>query len=246
LIPQDRLGIALRKVEQVVWKKQVLRQAMYGQLSRQPGEMSYADAVGDICDLSWSRIDHVELTSAAWAYYHFSVQFRENLEIARDLYPYDDRLLELDRGERNTDNLSPWPGVAKAGERMDHDEFMRRTLELTPIEGGERDRLRKIGQRYLAAVRSLDRTSRALSIASYEDGGLERVFRSILKAPCWEGPLLQAFKHFLVEHIRFDSDPNAGHGALCRHLTPDGRVLPFWRAFETMLVEAVPRLAAPR
>ena len=43
-------------------------------------------------------------------------------------------LQELNRGERDTDNLSPSPGVAAPGERMDHDEFMRRTLELTPIE----------------------------------------------------------------------------------------------------------------
>jgi hypothetical protein len=37
---------------------------------------------------------------------------------------------KLDHGERDTDNLSPWPGVAKAGEKMNRDEFMRRTLEL--------------------------------------------------------------------------------------------------------------------
>ena len=218
---------------------------MHGQLAYRPGEPHFAGAIRDICDLNWSRIDRTELTNVAWAYYHFSVQFRENLQAARDLYPHDDRLQELDRGERNTDNLSPWPGVAKPGERMDHDEFMRRTLELTPIVESERRRLREIGQRYLAVVRSLEKTSRALSIASYEDGGLERVFRSILEAPCWEGALLLAFKHFLAEHIRFDSDPNAGHGALCRHLTPDDRVLPFWTAFRSMLVEAVPRLAAP-
>ena len=216
---------------------------MHGQVAHQEvAETFYA--ISDICELNWSRIDQIELTSVAWAYYHFSVQFRENLEIARDLYPHDGRLRELDRGERNTDNLSPWPGVAKPGERMSHDEFMRRTLELTPIEESERERLRGIGQSYLATVRSLDKTSRALSIASYEDGGLEKVFRSILKAPCWEGALLQAFKHFLIEHIRFDSDPDAGHGALCRHLTPDDRVLRFWTAFELMLLEAVPRLGS--
>jgi hypothetical protein len=136
--------------------------------------------------------------------------------------------------------------VAKPGERINHDEFMRRALELRPIEESERDRLRRIGDQYLSTVRSLDRTSRALSIASYEDAGLEKVFRSILKAPCWEGPLVEAFKHFLVKHIEFDSDQNAGHGALCRHLTPDDRVLPFWIAFEAMLLKAVPRLAPVR
>ena len=56
------------------------------------------------------------------------------------------------------------------------------------------------------------------------------------------GQLLQAFKHFLTEHIRFDSDPEQGHGALCRHLTPNDRILPLWTAFKEILVEAAPGL----
>jgi hypothetical protein len=216
---------------------------MHGQLRQKDlADSFYAGVINDICNLNWSRISEENLISIAWVYYYFSVQFRENLEIACELHPDDLRLKELDRGERATDNLSPWPGVAGRGERMNHDEFMRRTLGLTPIEESERDRLTRIGQSYLATVRALDRTSRALSIASYEDGGLEKVFRSILKAPRWEATLLQAFRHFLLEHIRFDSDPDAGHGALCRHLWPDERVLPFWVAFESMLLAAVPQL----
>jgi hypothetical protein len=83
-----------------------------------------------------------------------------------------------------------------------------------------------------------------LALATYEDGGLERVFRAILTAPNWNGPLQQAFKHFLAEHIRFDSDPDQGHGALCRHLTPNDRVLPLWAEFKYMLIEAAPNLKA--
>jgi hypothetical protein len=219
---------------------------MHGQFGQKDlaGDSFYAVVINEICNLNWSRISEKNLISIAWVYYYFSVQFRENLEIACELHPHDLRLKELDRGERSTDNLSPWPGVAKRGERMNHDEFMRRTLQLTPIDEGEQDRLTRIGQGYLAVVRSLDRTSRALSIASYEDGGLQKVFRSILKAPRWEATLLQAFRHFLLEHIRFDSDPDAGHGALCRHLVPDERVLPLWVAFQLMLLEAVPRLGS--
>ena len=44
--------------------------------------------------------------------------------------------------------------------------------------------------------------------------------------------------------IRFDSDPDQGHGALCRHLIPDDRVLPLWAEFKHMLVEAAPNLKA--
>jgi hypothetical protein len=207
---------------------------------------AFKEVIIEICDFNWSRLTQDDLINVAWAYYHFSVQFRENLEIARDLYPEDVRLRQLDQGERDTDNLSPWPGIAKVGERMNHDEFMRRTLNLTGIAEGRQRRLESIGQSYLARVRAMDRISRALSIASYEDGGLEKVFRSILQAQCWDGSLLQAFKHFLTEHIRFDSDPEQGHGALCRHLTPDDQVLPLWIAFREMLVESSPGLAFSR
>ena len=56
--------------------------------------------------------------------------------------------------------------------------------------------------------------ARALSIGSYERGGLERVFRAILKAPDYDDAALEAFQYFMEAHIRFDSDPIEGHGAL--------------------------------
>jgi len=126
-----------------------------------------------------------------------SVQFRECLEIAREMYPDDERLLQLDHGERNTDNLSPWPGVARAGEKMDHDEFMRRTFELTKIPEIGRIVLSDIGNKYLKTVRAIDPHIRALALAPYEDGGLERVFRAILTAPSWKGPLSGGIQAFL-------------------------------------------------
>jgi hypothetical protein len=206
-----------------------------------PKGFGFEDVIDDICHLNWVNIGPEDLINVAWAYYYFSTQFRESLEIARNLYPDDDRLRQLDHGERDTDNLSPWPGVAASGERMNHDEFMRRTLDLTTIPESRQGSLAAIGQSYLNRVRAMDDNVRALALASYEDGGLERVFRAILKAPHWNDRLLQAFKHFLTEHIRFDSDPN-GHGALCRHLAPDDRITPLWSEFRQMLVNAAPRL----
>ncbi len=79
-----------------------------------------------------------------------------------------------------------------------------------------------------------------MSLSSYEDGGLEKVFRPMLSAPDWDEPSLGAFRHFLVEHIRLDSGE---HASLCRHLVADDRVLPLWTAFWSLLVEAAPRLA---
>jgi hypothetical protein len=197
-----------------------------------------------ICDLSWTNLTEEDLINIAWVYYYFSVQFRESLDIARALYPDDDRLRQLDHGERDTDNLSPWPGVATPGERMNHDEFMRRTLELMTISESRRRSLVAIGQSYLTKVRAMDCNTRALALASYEDGGLEKVFRAILTAGHWNDPLLKAFKHFLAEHIRFDGDPEQGHGTLCRHLTPNEQVQPLWAEFMRMLVEAAPSLTA--
>ena len=201
---------------------------------------AYKDVIDEICGWNWLQLSNENLIDVAWAYYYFSIQFRECLEIARRLYPDDVNLLELDNGERDTDNLSPWPGVAETGERMNHDEFMRRTLQLTNVAVTRQQHLQNVGRTYLAKSRMLDETTKALALASYEDGGLEKVFRAILTARNWDGPVLQAFRHFLTEHIKFDSDPEKGHGALCRHLPPDDRILPLWTTFREMLLEAVP------
>jgi hypothetical protein len=203
----------------------------------------FGDVVAQICALAWRRLDAAELVDVAWAYYYFSIQFRECVEIARALYPSDPQLAELDRGERDTDNLSPWPGIAATGERMDHDEFMRRTLGLHAIDEARRRRLEATGAAYLATVRAIDHRSRALSLASYENGGLAAVFSAILTAQSWDDPLLQAFRHFLQQHISLDADPESGHGALVRHLVPDPQILALWIAFHDVLVGAAPRLA---
>ena len=104
---------------------------------------------------------------------------RECLEIARRLYPDDERLLELDRGERDTDNLSPWPVVAAVGERMHHDEFMRRTLELTKIPGGRKRRLAAIGEAYLTRIRAMDATAGQWRLPVMKMAGWKECF-----APC--------------------------------------------------------------
>jgi hypothetical protein len=198
--------------------------------------------VAEIFGLRWRNLTKEELVDVAWAYYNFSVQFRENLEMACQLYPDDVKLQQLKLEECDTDNLSPWPGVTRLGEKINHDEFVRRLLILSPIDRQRQRRLEEIGQRYLSKVRAIDMAVRAASIASYEDGGLERVFRAVLQAQSWDAPLLQGFKHFLIEHIRFDNDPERGHGALSRHLGLDDEILPLWTAFKYLLIESAPSL----
>ena len=198
--------------------------------------------IDGICNMAWDALDSDEVMRVAKAYYYFSVQFRENLEIARAQHPGDPKLAELHEGECDTDNLSPWPGVAAPGERMNHDEFMRRLLEFH--SAGHDARLADAGHSYLSKVRAINDTVRAASIASYEDGGLSRVFGAMLRAPHWYGKGQRAFRFFLEEHIRFDSDDGAGHGSLSRHLPADDRILPLWTGFRDLLATAVPKLAA--
>ncbi|MFL5286843.1 MAG: hypothetical protein ACJ8AW_39205 [Rhodopila sp.] len=203
---------------------------------------SYERVVESICALNWTSLSREDLSNVARAYYYFSVQFRENLEIACRLFPDDDKLRQLSLGECATDNLSPWPGVALPGEKLDHDEFMRRLLEL-PVDDSNRCAfIDQIGLQYLETIRRMGPDACACSIASYEDGGLERLFRAILTAPHWDSDLLRAFRHFLVQHIAFDEDPDQGHGALSRHLAPDDRILPLWLECRNLLVAAAPTL----
>jgi len=208
---------------------------------RRKGDFAFEAVVDDICALPWEAISETEVLRVAMAYYYFSVQFRESLEGALRVYPSDDKLQDLSRGECNTDNLSPYPGVAEAGERMNHDDFMQRLLALQPmtdVAGIER-----AGAIYLSISRSMDDFTKAKSIASYEDGGLQLVFGAMLRAPSWNGPGQKAFRHFLEKHIEFDSDEDAGHGALSRRVPVDDSILPLWLAFEDILRCAVPAFA---
>ena len=207
-------------------------------------KFKYSQAIDRICGLNWAGLSADECVDLAWAYYYFSIQFRENLQSARELFPDDAKLMQLEREECDTSNLSPWPGVAAEGERMNHDEFMRRLLELAPVAPARRAALERHGECYLRDARAATPMARAQSIASYEDGGLEQVFIAMLQAKLGDGALQRAFGHFLSEHIRFDSDPLQGHGALSRHIVPDDRILPLWEDFETLLLACVPGLSA--
>ena len=199
--------------------------------------------IDQICCLDWDNISADAVDRVAHAYYYFSIQFRENLEAACRLYPDDEKLKELRKGECDTDNLSPWPGVAAPGERLNHDEFVRRLLVLDAFE--PKGPVAVLGGAYVEKARGLDEATRACSIASYEDGGLSRVFSAMLRAPDWHGALAKGFRHFLEQHILFDSDDGGGHGSLSRHLQPDDRILPLWLGLKDLLLAAVPALSRP-
>lgn len=203
----------------------------------------YKTVIAEIAGLRWSELDTQDLTAVALAYYYFSIQFRQNLMVAVSMFPDDMNLRVLKAEECYTANLSPWPLVAARGERMNHDEFMRRILLLSPLAPEVRMIVNDAGARYLQRADQYDLDVRARSISSYEDGGLEATFRAILSAPQWDTPTLEGFRHFLTKHIGFDSDPDHGHGALSRHLQADDRVLPLWEDFRDLLICAAPRLS---
>jgi hypothetical protein len=200
----------------------------------------YEAVIDEIDRLNWRSLTANELMAVCRAYYYFSNQFVQAVHIACKLYPEDLKLIELRGGECDTDNLSPYPGVAEVGERMNHDEFMRRVVELSSLDQATRRRVDDLGREYLVQVEETDLMTRAMALSSYEDGGLETVFRAMLTAPDWDEPSLGAFRHFLVEHIRLDSGE---HGSLCRHLVADDRILPLWISFRDLLVQAAPRLS---
>lgn len=211
------------------------------EFSTDPSEaFAFPAVIDEICRMRWETLAAGEVMQIAKAYYYFSIQFRENLEIACRLRPGDALLQKLSDGECNTDNLSPFPGICTMGEKLNHDEFMRRLLAFQPIEHDHALTLR--GEAYLDRTRALADLPRAASIASYEDGGLSRVFAAMLRARDWHGAGPVAFRYFLEEHIRFDTDDDEGHGALSRHLTVDDAILPLWTAFRDLLLAAVPRL----
>lgn len=209
------------------------------------GLVANRTVLDEICGLNWSSLDREGISATAWAYYYFSIQFRENLEVANRLYP-SDAMTRLVEGECDTDNLSPWPNIVMAGEKINHDEFMRRALCLSPIDPVLQARIEAAGAVYLAHTRAAPDEVKASSIASYEDGGLERMFTTILGCQHWDTPLLAAYQHFLVKHISFDSDPQEGHGALARHLGQDPRVERLWRELFTLFLIAAPSLAIGR
>jgi hypothetical protein len=205
--------------------------------------LGYESVVNEVCNLEWATLNRSQLTAVAWAYYFFSVQFRENLEVLHRKYPDDLQVQRLFQEECATDNLSPWPDVAAKAEKLNHDEFMRRTLQLGQLVDHERQvTIEMAGEAYLARSRRMDDKTRVMSIASYECGGLESVFRAMLRAPDWNTALLQAFRHFLVKHVGFDSDPEQGHGLLIQHGAPDHRVRAVWQEFRDLLITAVPSL----
>jgi len=145
------------------------------------GGFAFEGVINQICRMPWAKISNHEVLKIAKVYYYFSVQFRENLAIACLLYPRSENLQKLYREECHADNLSPFPGITAVGERINHDEFLKRLLLLQTVQ--QERMLEKAGMTYLRQARQIDDSVRSRSIVSYEDGGLSSIFSAMLRAP---------------------------------------------------------------
>ena len=115
--------------------------------NRKSSQAAYRAVISDMCNLKWRPLARDGLIDVAWAYYYFSTHFRECMEAALERYPEDEKLVELDHGERDTDNLSPWPGVAEARRETGSRGVHAPDLTLTPIAGGQTRKASGAGQR---------------------------------------------------------------------------------------------------
>ena len=51
----------------------------------------FHSVIDGICSMAWDDLDSDEVMRVATAYYFFSVQFRESLEVARERHPNDEK-----------------------------------------------------------------------------------------------------------------------------------------------------------
>jgi hypothetical protein len=59
-------------------------------------DCEYQKVIADISDLNWPDLTEAEVVQVAWAYYFFSIQFRENLNLAREIFSEDEDLIRLE------------------------------------------------------------------------------------------------------------------------------------------------------
>ena len=67
----------------------------------------YVRVIDEIEDLNWPKLTRDELMAACAAYYYFSVQFVEAVDIACELYPSDPKSLSFARGNATQTTCLP-------------------------------------------------------------------------------------------------------------------------------------------
>ena len=108
----------------------------------------------------------------------------------------------------------------------DHADFLWHFIQKHGILAKVPQEVRESVGAYLQAVECLPRAVRVMSIVSRERE-LSGIFERILEAPDWSLPGLAAFRYYLEEHIKLDSN-EGGHADLLAGCEVDERVVEFY------------------
>ncbi len=184
---------------------------------------NHKNVIDEIKQLRWERLSASELQVLTILAAYAAREFAESLRIALRLYPESSELREMASGELETSNLQ-FGDYSQPG---DHANFLWHFINKHNLTELHPEAVRA-GETYLAKVRELPDEIRAMSIISRERE-LPQIFERILEARDWSMPILEAFHHYLKEHIRLDS-MEGGHADLLSSFIVTNEITVFYKA----------------
>jgi hypothetical protein len=184
----------------------------------------YKSFVKKIRALPFEDINAKEVQAIWYLSWVAAVEFAEALRLSQRLYPDHPGLQAMILGELETTNLA----LDDFQEPADHHAFLEHFLRKHGVMEEMEATLGEHAARYLAACRSLDDHTRAMTVFSREEE-LAGIFARFLDAKDWSAPGVYAFKHYLSTHIVLDSS-DGGHHDLVSDFVVDDAVSPFYEA----------------
>ena len=121
-------------------------------------EPAYQRVIDEICNLNWANLERWRMLSGLCGLTTISqCNFGSVSKLRAKCIPKMNDCCNLIDGERNTDNLSPWPGVG-CGWRKNESRRVRCAGRLNSQKSRRSDGsvLSDIGNKYLKSVRAID------------------------------------------------------------------------------------------
>ena len=169
--------------------------------------MNYKDIVQQIANLDWAKASAGDIILLSHC---TAKEFASSLRLGLKLYPNDDRLQEMARGELKTDNMA-LEDYTKKGDHWEFLEHFINKYKITPSKSA----LPEAMEKYVRAVEEFSDTDRAMTVFSREEE-LALIFEKIVAAHDWEALGFGFYKYYLKQHILFDSG-DSGHAHLTKH-----------------------------
>jgi hypothetical protein len=191
--------------------------------------MQYKELVQQIANLDWQRAKPQDIIILSRC---TAKEFAESLRKALDLYPQDERLLEMVKGELKTDNMI-YEGYVTRGDHWEFLDYFITKLNITPSISNLPLAMNEYGK----ALDSFGPSERAMTVFSREEE-LTRIFRKISDAHDWNRLGLGFYKHYLESHILFDSGKE-GHHHLTKHFPLHENMLKEFYTLRLKLYEAL-------